>query len=67
MKSTFITFEGLEGSGKSTQAGLLASCLKEKDISLVVTREPGGPRIGEHIRSITHGRENVDLTAVSES
>ena len=63
----FITFEGLEGSGKSTQVGLLASRLKEKNISLVVTREPGGTRIGEHIRQITHGRENVDLTAVAES
>lgn len=67
MKGLLITFEGLEGSGKSTQVGLLASRLKEKNIPLVVTREPGGTRIGEHIRQITHGRENVDLTAVAES
>lgn len=63
----FITFEGLEGSGKSTQVGLLASFLKEKGFEIKVTREPGGTRIGEIIRNITHGRNNVDLTAVAES
>lgn len=66
-KGFFITFEGLEGSGKSTQAALLATKLKEKNYTVVVTREPGGTRIGEQIRDITHGRENVDLTASAES
>lgn len=65
--SFFISFEGLEGSGKSTQAGLLGSKLKEEGKEIVVTREPGGTRIGELIRNITHSRENVDLTAVSEA
>lgn len=63
----FITFEGVEGSGKSTQVGLLASRMKEEGLDIVVTREPGGTRIGELIRNITHGRENVDLTAVAEA
>lgn len=63
----FITFEGIEGSGKSTQVGLLGSRFKEKGITIDVTREPGGTRIGEQIRNITHGRENVDLTAVAEA
>ncbi|MBI5452292.1 dTMP kinase [Candidatus Gottesmanbacteria bacterium] len=67
MKGFLITFEGIEGSGKSTQASLLASHLKEKGYEIVVTREPGGTRIGELIRNITHGRENVDLTAVTEA
>jgi dTMP kinase len=67
MKSLFITFEGIEGSGKSTQVGLLASKLKEEGADIVVVREPGGTRIGEEIRNITHGRENVDLTAVAEA
>ncbi len=67
MKGFLITFEGVEGSGKSTQVGLLASKLKEERYDIVVTREPGGTRIGELIRNITHGRENVDLTAVSEA
>lgn len=66
-KSLFIVFEGLEGSGKSTQIGLLASKLKEQGKEITVTREPGGTRIGELIREITHNRQNVDLTAVAEA
>ena len=66
-KGIFITFEGLEGSGKSTHVGLLASKLKEKNCQIKVTREPGGTRIGEIIRQITHNKDNVDLTAVAES
>ncbi|KKS97575.1 MAG: thymidylate kinase, dTMP kinase [Candidatus Gottesmanbacteria bacterium GW2011_GWA2_43_14] len=65
-KSLFIVFEGLEGSGKSTQAGLLASRLMEAGYDIKATREPGGTRIGELIRQITHSRDNVDLTAVAE-
>ncbi|MCJ7740836.1 dTMP kinase [Candidatus Microgenomates bacterium] len=67
MSSLFISFEGLEGSGKSTQAGLLAGLLKEKGFPVIATREPGGTRIGESIRAITHGKENVDLTAAAEA
>lgn len=67
MAGFFITFEGVEGSGKSTQVGLLASRMKEEKLDIVVTREPGGTRIGELIRNITHGRENVDLTGVAEA
>lgn len=66
MKSLFITFEGVEGAGKSVQVSLLASQLREKGYEIVVVREPGGTRIGEEIRKITHDRENVDLTAVAE-
>jgi dTMP kinase len=66
-KSFFITFEGLEGSGKSTQLALLSSKLKEKGYDVVATREPGGTRIGEKIRTITHDRENVDLTRIAEA
>jgi len=67
MAGFFITFEGVEGSGKSTQVGLLASRMKEERLDIVVTREPGGTRIGELIRDITHGRENVDLVGVTEA
>ena len=66
-KNLFIAFEGLEGSGKSTQAGLLASRLLEEGFDIKATREPGGTRIGELIRQITHSKDNVDLTAVAES
>lgn len=66
-KGLFITFEGLEGSGKSVQVGLLGSKLREEGFPIVVTREPGGTRISEQIRAITHNADNVDLTAVAEA
>lgn len=66
-KGFFITFEGLEGSGKSTQLTLLSNKLKEQGYTILATREPGGTRIGEKIRSITHDRENVDLTRIAEA
>ncbi len=67
MKGKLITFEGIEGSGKSTQVGLLSSKLREEGYQIIAIREPGGTRIGEQIRDITHKRENVDLTAVTEA
>lgn len=66
-KGIFITFEGNEGSGKSIQVEILVSHLREENYDVVVTREPGGTRIGEHIRSITHDPENVDLGSRTEA
>ena len=48
----FITFEGTDGSGKSTQARLLAAFLKAKNIDVVLTREPGGSPGAEEIRRL---------------
>ena len=48
----FITFEGIDGSGKSTQARLLAAYLRAKDIDVVLTREPGGAPGAEEIRRL---------------
>ena len=48
----FITFEGIDGSGKSTQARLLTAYLKSKDIDVVLTREPGGSPGAEEIRRL---------------
>ena len=48
----FISFEGLDGSGKTTQAGLLAERLSEGGRDVVATREPGGTPLGERIREL---------------
>ncbi|MEM6481308.1 MAG: dTMP kinase [Pseudomonadota bacterium] len=49
---SFITFEGIDGSGKSTQARCLANWLKERGIDVVLTREPGGSEGAEQIRKL---------------
>lgn len=48
----FITLEGIDGSGKTTQLQLLQAWLKEKGLNAVITREPGGTALGEKIRAI---------------
>mgnify|MGYP001399897771 CR=1 FL=1 len=57
----FITFEGPEGSGKSSQLPALASFLKERGCDVVCTREPGGTKIGDQIRQVLVCMENVEL------
>jgi dTMP kinase len=52
MKSKFITFEGSEGCGKSTQSGMLYRYMKSKGLKVVYLREPGGVKLSERIRQI---------------
>ncbi len=62
----FITFEGVEGSGKTTQIRRLARYLRKRGIPCAVTREPGGTPIGEKIRKILLDPDNRALTPLSE-
>jgi dTMP kinase len=62
----FITFEGIEGCGKTTQAKLLVEKLQSLNIQVILTREPGGTRIGDQIRKILLHSENTDMTPLAE-
>ena len=62
----FISFEGIDGSGKSTQLRLLEAYLRKRGIPLLVAREPGGTEVGESIRQILLHSKNTGLEPVSE-
>lgn len=67
MPGLFISFEGTEGGGKSTQIESTASWLREQGREVVVIREPGGTCIGEEIRHLLkHSDANVNMTAEAE-
>ena len=62
----FITFEGIEGCGKTTQVSLLVKYLEEKNISCVQTLEPGGTDIGQAIRKVLLDSKNTHLAPLTE-
>lgn len=66
MEGRFITFEGIEGSGKSTQIILLANYLKSGGKEVMLTREPGGTPIGDQVRKILLNPENTALNPAAE-
>jgi dTMP kinase len=64
--SLFVTFEGPDGSGKTTQIRLLRAYLEEKGYPICQTREPGGTSIGDQIRQVLHDTTNVEMQATTE-
>jgi dTMP kinase len=64
--SFFITIEGPDGSGKSTQARLLADHLKDKGYDVLFTREPGGTEIGDQIRRVIMSLDNKRMSPQAE-
>jgi dTMP kinase len=67
MKGLFITFEGADGSGKTTQIGLLTAYLKEKSREVITTIEPGGTKLGKKIRHILLDKENMGMSPRAET
>ena len=65
-RGKFITFEGLDGCGKSTQAEKLATMLREQGFQVLVTREPGGTATGEKIRHLLLDTSTAGLSPFSE-
>ncbi|MBU1106513.1 MAG: dTMP kinase [Candidatus Riflebacteria bacterium] len=63
---SFITFEGPEGSGKTTQIALLRDFLASRGLEVVTTREPGGTAAGDRIRSVLLGNEMGSLEPETE-
>ena len=66
MKPLFITFEGIEGCGKSTQSKLLKMFFEKRNEKVLLTREPGGPKISEDIRKILLNSDNMEMLPETE-
>ena len=66
MKGLFVTFEGIDGCGKTTQIELLSSDLKAEGIPYILIREPGGTLIGEKIRTILLDKANTGMDERTE-
>ena len=62
----FITFEGIEGSGKTTQIQNIAEFLRSRGRDCLITREPGGTRIGEKVRAILLDPQSKDMDPMTE-
>lgn len=65
-EGTFIVLEGVEGSGKTTQARLLGEWLEARSIPHTVAREPGGTAVGEAIRNVVQDRTELDVPPETE-
>ena len=66
-RGLFITFEGPDGSGKTTQIKMLAQHCAERGFDVVLTREPGGTPISEKIRNIILDPGNIEMAGTTEA
>jgi dTMP kinase len=66
MRARFLTIEGIEGVGKSTQVGCLSAALRQRGVELIVTREPGGTPLAEKIRDLVLQRQAEPLPPSAE-
>jgi dTMP kinase len=66
MNGKFISVEGVEGAGKSTQIAFIESFLKQAGKNVVITREPGGTELGEQIRSLLLTPREAEMTHTAE-
>src|SRR5208337_1684081 len=66
MSGVFLSFEGIEGTGKTTQARLLSERLAAEGHDVVLTFEPGGTVIGSRIREILLLPEHLEMSAITE-
>lgn len=62
----FIVFEGIDGSGKTTNLKFVASLLRQQGNAVVETREPGGTELGMHLREILLNKKNLKVDSISE-
>ena len=67
MKGKFVTFEGGEGVGKTTQLAMIKKYLSEEGKDAVFLREPGGNAVSERIRAVILDRQNADMTGMCEA
>lgn len=67
MGGMFITFEGPDGSGKTTQIKLLERYFKQKGYDILITREPGGTDISEQIRRVILDKNNTEMDRITEA
>jgi dTMP kinase len=65
-RGKFITFEGLDGAGKSTQLKKLAAYLRLKGVDVVITREPGGTSLGTRLRAVLLNSRTLGLSPMAE-
>ena len=66
MKGVFITFEGIDGCGKSTQTSMCKTWLEELGRTVLLVREPGGTKIGERIRELLLDKKNSSMAPLTE-